>query len=205
MLGETIDDDKVITSEDTKRSNRIPPGQIETNSFPVLHYGEIPQFNPETWDFCIFGLVEESWKIGYSDFMKLPTVRVKADFHCVTSWSKLDSLWEGVTISEMMKHIKLKAKAKFVMAHCEYGFTTNLSLDYFLKEDVLLAYRHNGNTLTAEHGYPLRLVVPLLYAWKSAKWIRGFEFMDTNKPGFWERNGYHMNGNPWKEERFGSE
>ncbi len=194
-------DPKIIVSPDTGRAERVPPGQYQTDKWPVLHYGTVPVFDKAKWNFRIFGLVEKPAEWSFEEFFSLPRVQVKADFHCVTTWSKLDNLWEGVSVQELLKHVSLKPEAKFVLAHCEHGFTTNLPLSDFLEGDVLFAMKHNGEDLTAEHGYPLRLMVPRLYAWKSAKWLRGIEFLARDRAGFWEQNGYHMRGDPWTEER----
>lgn len=192
----------VIISPDTRRENRIPPGQSETKKWPVLHAGMVPDFDPATWDFRVFGLVEEEWRCSFEEFMKLPTVRVKSDFHCVTTWSLLDNLWEGVSTQEILSRVKVKPEAEYVVAHAEHRWTTNMPLEEFIKEDCLFAYKHNGAPLTADHGAPVRLVVPRLYAWKSAKWVRGIELVAEDRPGFWEQGGYHMVGDPWKEQRF---
>jgi DMSO/TMAO reductase YedYZ molybdopterin-dependent catalytic subunit len=138
----------------------------------------------------------------WSQFVALPRVKVFADMHCVTRWSLLDNLWEGVSTRELLRHVEVSERARYVMVHCEYGFTTNLPIDDFFAEDALFALRHNGHDLTPEHGYPLRLVIPRLYAWKSAKWVRGVEFMEQDRPGYWEQGGYHMRGDPWTEERY---
>jgi DMSO/TMAO reductase YedYZ molybdopterin-dependent catalytic subunit len=194
-----------IVSPDMQRANRIPPRQVLTRKWPVLHYGPTPAFDRAAWTFHIFGLVEESWECSYDRFTALPCVTVHADMHCVTRWSTLDNRWEGVATREVLAQVKPKPAAKFVMVHCEHGFTTNLPLDDFLGDDCLFAWRHNGRDLDADHGYPLRLVVPRLYAWKSAKWARGIELLADDKPGFWEdwsHGGYHMRGDPWREERF---
>ena len=182
---------------------RIPPGQRLTDRFPVLHYGPVPKFDPATWDLRLFGLVEEEVVFTYEQFTALPTVRVITDIHCVTGWSKLDTVWEGVVFSELMNHIRLLPGARYVVVHSEYGFTANLPLEALMDDDVLLAYRYGDAPLTPEHGYPLRLVVPKRYFWKSAKWVRGLEFMAQDRPGFWEQRGYHNDGDPWKEERYG--
>lgn len=196
-----------IVSPDTRRAERIPPRQVRTVKWPILHAGEVPPFDPRTWDFGIFPapLVEPVKSFSWDEFGKLPRVRVYADMHCVTRWSKLDNFWEGVATKELLKHVTPSPAAKFVMVHCEYGFSTNLPIDDFFDDDCLFALKHDGRDLTPDHGYPLRLVVPKLYAWKSAKWVRGIEFMTEDRPGFWERwehGGYHMRGDPWTEERF---
>jgi DMSO/TMAO reductase YedYZ molybdopterin-dependent catalytic subunit len=183
-------------------SDRVPPGQRLTDKFPVLHYGTIPQFDRGTWDLKIFGMVEEPLTLTYGQFLELPTTRIVADIHCVTTWSKLDTVWEGVLFRELMTSVELDPEARFVMVHCEQGFTTNLPLGVLLDDDVLLAYRYDDKPLTPEHGYPLRLVVPKKYFWKSAKWVRGLELMAQDRLGFWEVRGYHNNADPWKEERY---
>jgi DMSO/TMAO reductase YedYZ molybdopterin-dependent catalytic subunit len=154
------------------------------------------------WDFRVWGLVEDPLRWTYEEFMALPKVTVRADVHCVTHWSLLDSVWEGVAFREVMTHVRLKPGAQFVLIHAENGFTSNLPLDVLMDDDVLFAYRRNGEELTPEHGWPLRLVVPKRYFWKSAKWVRGLEFLDRDVLGFWERAGYHNNADPWREERF---
>ncbi len=195
----------LITSSDTRRDNRIPPRQVETRKWPVLHAGMVPQFDRARWTFRIFGQVVSPWSCTYDEFLAFPRVRVQADMHCVTRWSKLDNLWEGVATREVLSNVSLLPTARFVLVHCEYGFTTNLPLEDFLGEDCLFAWRHNDKDLEPDHGYPLRLVVPRLYAWKSAKWVRGIELLEADQPGFWERwenGGYHLRGDPWVEERF---
>ncbi len=181
---------------------RVPPGQYLTQKWPVLHYGPVPPFNPKTWDLRVFGNVENEFKLNWEEFQKLDQTAVQADMHCVTTWSRLDQKWEGIPFSKIVELAKPKPDSKFVIAHSEYGFTANTPLEYCLRDDCLIALRANGEALTAEHGSPARLVVPPLYAWKSAKWLRGIEFSDTDKPGFWERNGYHNTGDPWKEQRY---
>lgn len=181
---------------------RVPPGQYLTEKWPVLHYGPVPPFNPKTWDFRVFGNVENEIKLNWDEFQKLEQTAVQADMHCVTTWSRLDQKWEGVPFSKIVELAKPKSDAKFVIAHSEYGFTANTPIEYCLRDDCLIALRANGAPLTAEHGSPARLVVPRLYAWKSAKWLRGIEFSDVDKSGFWERNGYHNTGDPWKEQRY---
>jgi DMSO/TMAO reductase YedYZ molybdopterin-dependent catalytic subunit len=183
-------------------SQRVPPGQYLTSKFPVLTYGPVPRFNPQTWDFQVLGEVEEPRRFSYQEFRALPRGKMVADFHCVTTWSRLDNVWEGVMVADLMKLVKLKPSARFVLIHCDAGYTTNLALEYFLDDDVMLADRHDGQDLTADHGFPLRLVVPKLYAWKSAKWVRAIEFLATESRGFWEVRGYHNRADPWLEERY---
>ncbi len=191
-----------ILSPDTKRGNRIPPGQTETKKWPVLHHGTVPQVDLDKWTFKADGLVKQSIELSHEEFTSLPMIEVSADMHCVTTWSRLDNVWEGVSIHEIIKRVEPKPEAQFVIIHAEHGWTTNLPLFDLVQDDVLFAWKNNGQDMTPEHGWPLRLVVPRLYAWKSAKWVRRIEFTDQDKPGFWESVGYHMRGNPWKEERF---
>jgi DMSO/TMAO reductase YedYZ molybdopterin-dependent catalytic subunit len=193
---------KTVISPDMKRDNRVPPGQYLTSKFLVLHYGSIPRIDIKNWKFTITGLVENDKVLNFKEFHKLPKIRVKSDIHCVTTWSKLDTVWEGVSTSELKNLVQIKPEAKHAIVHAEQGFTTNLTLDDFFAEDVLFAYKYNGKSLTPEHGYPVRLVVPRLYFWKSAKWAIGVEFTADQRLGFWERNGYHHHGDPWNEERF---
>lgn len=183
-------------------NNRVPPGQHLTDSFPVLHYGSVPHTPLEQWDFKVRGLVKNPFTLTYEEFMALPAVEITCDIHCVTRWSKLDTVWEGIPFKELVKLIEPLSEASYVMVYGENHFSTNLPLAELMEDDVIFAYKYNGANLTQEHGWPLRLVVPKLYFWKSAKWVRGLEFMDHDEPGFWERNGYHMHGDPWKEERY---
>jgi DMSO/TMAO reductase YedYZ molybdopterin-dependent catalytic subunit len=194
--------DKTVESLDTQRQNRIPPGQRVTEKWPVLHYGKVPAVDIARWTFTISGLVHEDYVLNYEEFKSRPPVKVFSDIHCVTGWSKLNNLWEGVSTSTIKDIIKIKPEAKFVIVHCSGGFTTNLSLDDFFEPDVLFALKHDGKPLTHEHGYPVRLVVPRLYFWKSAKWVAGVRFVDKDAPGFWESAGYHNHGDPWKEQRY---
>lgn len=183
-------------------SDRVPPNQNVTTSFPVLHYGNVPYYKDlDDWTLKIFGLVEKDVVLRYKDLMALPQITSGNDIHCVTGWSKLDNVWEGISTQELARMAMPKETAKYVILHAEENWTTNLPIEDFLKETSLLAHSHNGQELTPEHGYPLRAVIPHLYFWKSAKWVRGIEFSSENRPGFWEENGYHMYGNPWKEQR----
>ncbi len=182
--------------------NKLPPGQAVTLKWPVLHVGGIPQFDPETWDFYIWGLVKKPKRFTWDEFSSLPSVEQVSDMHCVTGWSKFDSRFEGIPVSEVMQHIELLPQANYVMVHAA-GYTTNLPLGEFLAGDAMFVLNYEGKPLTPEHGYPVRLLVPRLYLWKSAKWVRGLEFMADDRPGFWEGYGYHNHGDPWKEERYG--
>lgn len=183
-------------------ASRVPPGQYLVEKWPVLSYGPTPRFNPNTWDLRLFGQVETPKRLNYQQFRALPQTKLTTDFHCVTTWSLLDNQWEGVLAKDLTSLVRLKPEAQYIMLHCEGGYTTNLSLEQFLDDDVIFAHRHNGRDLDPDHGWPLRLVVPKLYAWKSAKWVRGVEFLAKNIRGFWEVRGYHNRGNPWLEERY---
>jgi len=194
----------IVVSPDTLRENRLPPGQSRTLKWPVLDAGGPPQLSGVEWAFSTFGLVREPMRWTCDEFQMLPRVKVLADFHCVTRWSQLDNLWEGVATREIERRVEISPEAKFLLVHgYDNDWTTNMPLDAFLAEDALLADRRNGEPLSIEHGGPLRLIIPRLYAWKSAKWVRSIEFLSEDQSGFWEREGYHMNGDPWQEERFG--
>ena len=186
-----------------QQEGRLPPGQSLTLKWPVLHYGSVPRFDPQTWDFRVYGLVRSSLRFTWDGFNALPKVQRTSDFHCVTRWSRFDNRWEGVAVQEVLRRAQPDTKAKYVMVHAEQGFTANIPLADLDREEDILATHHDGQPLTPDHGYPLRLIVPHLYAWKSVKWVRGLEFLDHDTPGFWEQNGYHMRGDPWLEERYG--
>jgi DMSO/TMAO reductase YedYZ molybdopterin-dependent catalytic subunit len=197
-----------IVSPDTLRGSRLdrtPPGQQLTTKWPVLHYGGVPDVDPRDgrWSLRIFGLCDEPYELTYDELRALPAVDVVCDIHCVTHWSRLDNTFTGVPTRLLIDRAKPKPNARFVMCHGENGFTTNVPLADFTADDCILAYEWEGKDLTPEHGYPVRGLVPRLYLWKSAKWIRGVELRASDAPGFWEQGGYHMHGNPWKEERFG--
>lgn len=185
-----------------KKNGRLPPGQSLTLKWPVLHYGSVPRFDPAKWDFKLWGLVEQPVRLTWEEFSKLPRVHKKSDFHCVTRWSRFENEWEGVGFQEVLKLVQLKVEAKYVLVHAEQGFTANVPLADLNRDDVLFATHHDGEPLSPDHGFPLRLIVPHLYAWKSVKWVRGLEFLDHEVAGFWEQNGYHMYGDPFKEQRF---
>ena len=195
----------VVISPDTRRARRVPPGQSRTRKWPVLDASGPPSIDMSKWRFRVAGLVGTGAEWSWEEFQKLPRVRVFADFHCVTRWSRLGNLWEGVAASELLRLAGGPApEARYVMAYgYDRGWTTNLPLDHFLADDVLIATLHDGAPISAEHGGPARLIVPRLYAWKSAKWVAGIELRKDDHPGFWEANGYHMRGDPWEEERFG--
>jgi len=195
-----LENEKVIISPDTKGDVRVPPGQREINRWPVLQAGRVPKIDLNQWKFKVWGLVKEEKEYTLDEFRLLPTSKVFSDIHCVTSWSKLNNLWEGVSTSFLKDNVL--PEAKFVLVHAYKNFTTNLSIEEFFKEDVLFANHHNGEELSIKHGYPLRLVAPQLYFWKSAKWVTGVEFLKRDKSGFWESHGYHNHGDPWTEERY---
>lgn len=197
-----MENKNIIKSLDTERKDRVPPGQRVTEKWPVLHSGKAPNIDISEWTFSISGLVKEERKLSYQNFTSLPQVKVFSDVHCVTGWSKLNNLWEGVSTSVIKELMDILPEAKFVIVHSMGGFTTNLSLRDFFEPDVLFAIKHDGELLTPGHGYPVRLVVPRLYFWKSAKWVVGVEFIEKDKRGFWESRGYHNHGDPWKEERY---
>lgn len=183
------------------QQDRVPPGQHLTNGFPVLTYGQTPHVDLSTWEFKIWGLATPK-TFTWADIIAMPQSDFTADFHCVTTWSKLDVQWQGVKVIDFMAQIDVDPKAVHIMEHCYGGYTTNIAMDDFLREENFFAHTLFGEPLPADHGGPLRLVVPHLYAWKSAKWINGLEFLDHMEPGFWERNGYHERGEPWAEERY---
>ena len=196
-----------------KREGRLPPGQSLTQKFPVLHYGPVPPFNPAMWDFRVFGLVEEEKRWTWEEFSQLPRRKIKMDIHCVTRWSKFDTEWEGVSVKDMVEQgiIRVKPEARFVMQHCEYGFTVNAPLSVILSDVFLLATHYAGQPLEPDHGYPLRGVAGAMpgqhgdddrYLWKGGKWLRGLEFMAEDRPGFWEQAGYSMSARIWEEERY---
>jgi DMSO/TMAO reductase YedYZ molybdopterin-dependent catalytic subunit len=189
--------------EEMKKQGRLPPGQSLTTRFPVLTYGPIPKFDPSTWDFRVFGGVEKEMRWNWEEFQKLPTVQITTDIHCVTRWSKFDTVWEGVRFRDLAEMVGVKPEVKHVIAHCDYGYTTNVPLEDMMGDKVLLAYKYDGQMLEPDHGAPVRTLVPHLYFWKSAKFLRALEFSPIDKPGFWENAGYHNYGDPFKEERYG--
>ena len=194
--------------------NRLPPGQSVTQKFPVLHYGSVPRYSDLTsWDFRVFGLVEEEKEWDWKAFNELPRTTISMDIHCVTRWSKFDTTWEGVSLKTLVDEgfITPKPEANFVIQHCEGGYTTNLPLDVMLMDNFLMATHFEGEPLTPDHGYPLRGVIgsfadrseeKTAYFWKGGKWLRGLEFSASDKLGFWERNGYNNEADPWREKRF---
>lgn len=193
----------VIVSPDTRRDGRLPPRQVRTKKWPVLDASGPPRVDRASWRFTIEGLVGLPLSLGWRELQDLPRVKVFADMHCVTRWSRLGNLWEGVSTRELLSRAEPDSRARYVLVHAhDNGYTTNLPLRDLLAEDALVADTHDGEPLSAEHGGPVRLVVPRLYAWKSAKWVKGFELLAEDRAGFWENGGYHMRGDPWKEERY---
>jgi DMSO/TMAO reductase YedYZ molybdopterin-dependent catalytic subunit len=183
-------------------ANRIPPGQYGTRDFPVLSAGPTPRLPLDRWSLTIEGLVREPVRWNWTEFLQLPLQQFNVDIHCVTKWSKLDTRWEGVSVDTLLEHVDLDPKAQFVTAYSEGGYTTNMPLPDLLNGQAFVAYKYDGKLLSPEHGGPARLVVPHLYFWKSAKWIRGLRLMEQDQPGFWESLGYNNHGDPWKEERY---
>jgi len=191
----------VVTGKNTFGKPKLPPGQDATGKFPVLTYGPTPKISHEEWRLKVWGLAEEkvwTWK----ELMELPQTKLKADFHCVTHWSRFDDEWEGVLFKDLHAKLNVLPEAKHVMQHAYGGYTTNLPLRWMLDEDVMLAHTFNGAPLPVDHGGPLRVFTPRRYAWKGAKWLGGLEFMANDNPGFWEINGYSNTADPWREERF---
>jgi len=206
--------DRRKEEERVSKEGRLPPGQSLTLKFPVLHYGPVPHFNPATWHFRVWGEVEEEQEWNWNEFNKLPRSKIEMDIHCVTRWSKFDTVWEGIPVKTLIDEglIKPKPNVTHVMQHAEYGFTVNLPLEVILQDNFLMATHFNGEPLTPDHGYPLRGVVGHMperedletpYFWKGAKWLRSLEFMTRDRRGFWEQAGYHNRADVWKEERFG--
>ncbi len=182
---------------------RLPPGQYLTDKWPVLHAGTVPDTDLANWDFRVFGEVEDELVLSWAEFTALPAAENAQDIHCVTRWSRFDTRFRGVHWRELAKLCRPKPGARFVVAHAEQGFTSNVPLEFLEQEDALLAYEAESEPLMPEHGWPLRLVIPGKYFWKSAKWLRAIELRSTDQPGFWERYGYHNDADPWKEERYG--
>jgi len=202
----------LVISADTQRGDRgpvvrTPPGQRLTAKWPVLHYGAVPEIRPEDWRLRIWGLVEQEVELDFAAFSALPRVNVYCDIHCVTHWSRLDNVFTGVATRTLLELARPRPEATHVIQHAASDpgkdWTTNVPLAEFAAEDCLLATHHDGAALSAEHGGPVRGVAPRLYFWKGAKWISELELTDEDRPGFWELNGYHMHGDPWREERFG--
>jgi DMSO/TMAO reductase YedYZ molybdopterin-dependent catalytic subunit len=180
---------------------RVPPGQYLTERFPVLTVGPNPPIDLSTWDFQLFGQVEDELQLSWDELMALPQAEVTVDIHCVTRWSKLDTTWRGVRVRDLLERAGVKPEGKFMLAYSDGGYTTNLPLEVVMDDDVLLAHSYDGRPLEGDHGAPLRLLVPKRYFWKSAKFLRKIEVLDEDRMGFWELNGYHNDADPWKEQR----
>ncbi|MCA9835831.1 MAG: sulfite oxidase-like oxidoreductase [Trueperaceae bacterium] len=180
---------------------KVPSGQSVTDGFPVLTYGPTARISKDEFELRVFGLAEEK-TFNWDELLALPATSLTKDFHCVTHWSKLDVSWTGVLCTDFVKALNIRPEATHIMFHCYGGYSTNLPIDDFLAEGCMLAYKLEDKDIPVDHGGPVRSLIPHLYAWKSAKWLNGIEFMSENRPGFWERNGYHMRGDPWKEERY---
>ena len=216
-----LDSERKQLERRMRDAGRLPPGQSATIKWPVLHVGPVPRFDAAKWDFRISGLVEQPVRLTWADFTRLPMREVVADMHCVTRWSRFDVQWEGVPFSEVARLAQPKPEARYVLVHAEHNYTSNVPLADLLappalskaegsgaegmRTEALFALKHDGEPLPADHGYPLRLVVPHLYAWKSVKWVRGIEFLSEDQLGFWEQNGYHAYGDPFREQRFTSD
>ena len=183
-------------------AGRLPPGQYLVRDFPVLHVGDVPKFDPGTWRLRVFGAVERPLELSWDQFTGLPTKIVKTDIHCVTRWTKLDTIWEGVSFAEIAKLAGVKPAAAYVVTHAANGYTANVPLEEAMRADALLAYKYEGQPLEPIHGGPMRMFVPTRYFWKSTKWCNGVELRDKDEPGFWEVRGYNNNADPWKEERY---
>jgi DMSO/TMAO reductase YedYZ molybdopterin-dependent catalytic subunit len=181
---------------------RLPPGQYLTEKWPVLHAGTVPQTDLASWDFKVFGEVDEPVTLTYDELQALPQTEITVDIHCVTRWSRFDTSFKGVRWRELAQLVRPKPAARFVVAHAEQGFTSNVPLEALEDDDALIAWEADGAPLEPEHGWPLRLVVPSRYFWKSAKWLRGLELLAADQPGFWERYGYHNDADFWKEQRY---
>jgi DMSO/TMAO reductase YedYZ molybdopterin-dependent catalytic subunit len=181
---------------------RLPPGQYLTDRFPVLHVGDVPRYEPGTWNLVINGLVEREVSLSFDELKALPATTITTDIHCVTKWSKFDTVWTGVKVKELFALAGVRAEATHVLAHAEYGYTANLPLADVVRDESMVVYAFDGADIEPIHGGPVRLLVPHLYFWKSPKWLRGLELQAEDTPGFWEQNGYHNYGDPWREQRY---
>src|SRR5688572_11172360 len=186
----------------SKNTDRLPPGQYEARGWPVLHFGEVPQADLTTWRFRVFGAVRSEKVLTYEEFRALPETLVHADFHCVTKFSVFDNDWDGVAVRDLLALVEPDPATSHVLVHALEGYTANLPLEVFDDDDTLFAWGRNGEDLTPEHGWPLRLIVPKRYAWKSVKWVNGVELLTSDRRGFWEERGYHNNADPRNEQRY---
>ena len=181
--------------------SRLPPGQYLTDRFPVLHVGDVPTYAPGEWNLTIGGMVNSPFTLTFEELTALPSVTLTTDIHCVTKWSKFDTVWRGVKVKDLLDRAGIQDGATHVMGHAEYGYTANLPLEDAQRDESMVVWEYEGEPIEPIHGGPVRLLVPNLYFWKSPKWLRGIEVMNADKPGFWERNGYHMYGDPFREQR----
>lgn len=181
--------------------NRLPPGQYLTDRFPVLHVGDVPEYAPGEWNLTIGGLVDKPYVLTWEELTALPSTTITTDIHCVTKWSKFDTQWRGVRVRDLLEVAGVHNGATHIMGHAEYGYTANLPFEDATRDDSLVVWEYDGEPIEPIHGGPVRLLIPHLYFWKSPKWLRGLEVLDQDKPGFWERNGYHMYGDPFLEQR----
>lgn len=182
--------------------HRVPPGQTVTDRFPILHEGEVPQYDMSTWNIKAFGEVDSIRSFSFDDVMKLPQTEITCDIHCVTRWSKLDTTWVGIKFTDFLPLLGVKPEAKYVLIHGDNDYSANVPLADLMRDNILLAHTFDGEPLTEKHGGPLRMVIPHLYFWKSVKWITGIEFLVEDQPGFWEQNGFHNYAEPFAEQRF---
>jgi DMSO/TMAO reductase YedYZ molybdopterin-dependent catalytic subunit len=185
-----------------KQDPTVPPGQTVTTGFPVLHVGDVSAVDRKTWRLRVFGMVENAFELSWDDLRAMPSRTWHGDIHCVTRWSKKDTSWKGVPFTEIVARAKPAPKVTHVVQHADNDYTTNLPLKVMLDDDVMVVYEFDGKSIEPEHGGPVRMLVPKRYFWKSAKWLRGFEFLDHDERGFWEIRGYHNDADPWKEERY---
>lgn len=190
---------------DPASGNRLPPGQVLTERFPILHEGAVPEYDTGDWSLRLFGTLDRPIELRYADLQALPQRVLRCDIHCVTRWSKFDTEWGGVHLQDLLQAFDIQPTSSYVMAHADPDYQTNLLLDDLLHPQSLLATHYAGQPLTAQHGWPLRLVIAGRYFWKSAKWLRGLEFVAQEQPGFWEQNGFHLYADPFAEQRFSGE
>lgn len=202
MVMSFFDRQREIVKEMGYDPNRLPPGQYITDRFPVLHVGDVPAYKEGEWSLKVGGLVDNEFVLSYDELLAMPSITMTVDIHCVTKWSQFDMTWKGVRVRDILQRAGIKQNASHFMGHAEYGYTANLPLEDVMGDNAIVAYEYEGEPLEPIHGGPVRLVVPHLYFWKSPKWLRGIELRDSDEPGFWERNGYHMYGDPFKEQRF---
>jgi DMSO/TMAO reductase YedYZ molybdopterin-dependent catalytic subunit len=200
-VAEQATDEDATVVEPPQGRDRVPPGQRVKKGWPVLHEGPIPRFDPAAWRLGVWGATEQPLELTYDEVKAFPNVTMTSDFHCVTGWSRLENRWLGVRARDVLGRARPEG-ARHALVHAEYGYTANLPIATVLQDEVLLAWGHDGRDLEPKHGWPLRLVVPNLYGWKSVKWVRGFELQEHDRRGFWEVRGYHNRADPWRQERY---